>query len=150
QFTEQFGPTEADYQVVIAFAQAHRFTITARHSNRMLLSVNATVADIEEAFHTVLRQYPHPIEPRNFYAPDSEPVMDLAVPILHISGLDNYQLPHPNMRFQPEGKVTGRLPKVGTGPQSSYWGKDFRAAYAPGVTLDGSGQMVGLFELDGY
>jgi subtilase family serine protease len=32
----------------------------------------------------------------------------------------------------------------------SYIGNDFRDAYAPGVSLDGSGQLVGLFELDGY
>ena len=29
-------------------------------------------------------------------------------------------------------------------------GNDFRAAYAPGVTLDGTGQKVGLLEFDGY
>ena len=29
-------------------------------------------------------------------------------------------------------------------------GKDFKAAYAPDTTLDGSGQVIGLFELDGY
>src|SRR5207253_10548903 len=27
---------------------------------------------------------------------------------------------------------------------------DFRAAYAPGVTLTGAGQAIGLFELDGF
>ncbi len=29
-------------------------------------------------------------------------------------------------------------------------GYDFRAAYAPGVTLDGSGQSIGLVQFDGY
>ena len=29
-------------------------------------------------------------------------------------------------------------------------GNDFRAAYVPGTALNGAGQMVGLFELDGY
>jgi subtilase family serine protease len=29
-------------------------------------------------------------------------------------------------------------------------GKDFRAAYAPGVSLNGSGQAVGLLEFEGY
>ena len=29
-------------------------------------------------------------------------------------------------------------------------GYDFRAAYAPGVSLTGTGQSVGLFELTGY
>ncbi len=31
-----------------------------------------------------------------------------------------------------------------------YLGQDFRNAYAPGVSLQGSGQIVGLFEADGY
>jgi hypothetical protein len=31
-----------------------------------------------------------------------------------------------------------------------YLGNDFRAAYVPGVTLNGAGQSVALFELDGY
>ena len=29
-------------------------------------------------------------------------------------------------------------------------GNDFRNAYAPGVTLSGAGQVVALFEMDGY
>ena len=39
---------------------------------------------------------------------------------------------------------------TGSGPRGNFIGKDFRAAYAPGVSLDGSGQAIGLFELDGY
>ena len=38
----------------------------------------------------------------------------------------------------------------GTGPLNSYIGKDFRKAYAPGVTLDGTGQMLGIVAFDGY
>ena len=38
----------------------------------------------------------------------------------------------------------------GSGPGGYFIGGDFRAAYAPGVTLNGAGQSVGLVELDGY
>jgi len=38
----------------------------------------------------------------------------------------------------------------GSGPYGSWRGKDFRNAYAPGVTLTGAGQKVGLLEFDGY
>jgi hypothetical protein len=38
----------------------------------------------------------------------------------------------------------------GSGTNGSYLGKDFRAAYAPGVTLTGSGQSLALVEFDGY
>src|SRR5438552_1961272 len=55
QFTAQFGPTEQDYQSVIAFAQAQGFTVTATHPNRMLLGVRATVANVERAFGVTLR-----------------------------------------------------------------------------------------------
>jgi subtilase family serine protease len=38
----------------------------------------------------------------------------------------------------------------GTGTNGEYLGNDFRNAYLPGSKLNGSGQVVGLFELDGY
>ena len=39
--------------------------------------------------------YQHPAENRTFYAPDREPTLDLPFPLWHISGLDNYSIPHP-------------------------------------------------------
>jgi subtilase family serine protease len=39
---------------------------------------------------------------------------------------------------------------LGSGPNGWFLGSDMRAAYAPGVKFDGSGQMVGLFELGPY
>ena len=39
---------------------------------------------------------------------------------------------------------------TGSGPSGLFSGNDFRAAYAPAVTLNGAGQSVGLFELDGF
>ena len=39
---------------------------------------------------------------------------------------------------------------TGSGPGGYFIGKDFRAAYAPGVSLTGSGEVVGLLEFDGF
>ena len=148
EFTAKFGPTEEDYQAVIAFAKANGFTITATHRNRTLVDVRGSVADIERTFRVTLRTYQHPTQARKFYAPDVEPSVDLTAPVLHVAGLNNYKLPHPlSVRATPESKVA---PASGSGPSGSYMGNDFRSAYAPGVALDGSGQMVGLVELDGY
>jgi len=158
QFAERFAPTDADYQTLTAFATSHHLTVTATHPNRMLLDVEASVADVERALHVTLRLYRHPTEPRDFFAPDVEPSIDLNLPVLHISGLDNYVLPHPLSGKMPgeKGRVamsgggTNLPPLSGSGPQGSYLGYDFRRAYAPGVTLTGSGQNAALFELDGY
>jgi uncharacterized repeat protein (TIGR01451 family) len=150
QFAEQFGPSEADYQAVIAFARANGLTVTAKHSNRVFLDVSGSVADIEKALHVTMRVYQHPKEARTFYAPDVEPSLDLAVPVLHISGLDNYIVPHPMLVKRPLDQNAAARPYAGSGPGGTYMGKDFRAAYVPGTALTGSGQVLGLFELDGY
>ena len=79
-----------------------------------------------------------------------EPSVDFAVPILHISGLDNYSLPHPNCKVRPGGAVANATPNTGTGAGGTYRGSDFRTAYVPGTTLTGTGQSVGLLQFDGF
>ena len=154
QFTAQFGPTQQDYDAVAAFATAHGLTVTYRHPNRLVLDVSGSVSDIEKALNVRMHVYRHPTENRTFYAPDTDPSLDLSVPVSHISGLDNYAPPRPRFKPMPAPSTvvaTSATPRVGTAPNgSSYMGYDFRAAYAPGVTLTGSGQTVGLLQFDGY
>ena len=152
QFAEMFGPTEQDYQALIDFVKANGLTVTGRHPNRVLLDVKGSVADIQKVFHLTMRVYQHPTEARTFYAPDVEPSLDLAVPVLNICGLNNYTLPHPKQLIRkPISKAKNATPNTGSGTNGAYWGYDFRAAYVPGVTdLTGAGQAVGLLEFDGY
>jgi len=151
QFTERFGPTEQDYQSLIAFAATNGFTVTRLHPNRLLLDVNAAVADIEKAFHVTMGVYQHPTEARRFYAPDVEPSVGLDLPVLDVNGLNNYTRPHPaNLKTAPLQRTPYARPADGSGQDGTYMGYDFRAAYAPGVSLDGSGQSIGLVEFDGY
>jgi len=153
QFAERFGPTEQDYQAVISFAKANGFTIRGTHPNRMLVDVDGPVATVEKTLHVTLRTYQHPSETRNFYAPDVEPSLDLGVPVLHISGLDNYVMPHPmNLKIAVLNLATEAVSYsgTGTGPAGTFMGYDFRAAYGPGISLTGTGQSLGLLEFDGY
>ena len=151
EFARRYGPASSDYQKVVDFANAHNLTVVRAYSNQMLLDIRGRASDIENAFHVKLRTYHHPAENREFYSPDTDPSVDSSVPISHVSGLDNYFIPRPALML--EGLNTNapaRKPGLGSGPFGEYMGKDFRAAYAPGVTLDGTGQKVALFELDGY
>lgn len=150
QIADRFGPTEQDYEAVAIFAQTNGLQILRAHQDRTLLTVEGSVADIEKTFHVNMLVYRHPAEARTFYAPDTEPSVDLAVPILHISGLNNYILPRPGGRpdeGQPSGGVNSGS---GSGPNGEFEGNDFRAAYVPGTSLTGTGQSIGLLELDGY
>ena len=148
QFTEQFGPTKQDYEAVVQFAKSYDLEITATHSNRVLLDVAGHVADIERAFQVTLHSYQHPTEARQFYAPDVEPSVEAGLAVLDISGLNDYALPRPASHRTSATTAAG--PGSGSGPGGHYMGRDFRNAYAPGVTLTGAGQMVGLLALEAF
>jgi subtilase family serine protease len=152
EFNARFGPTEQDYQTVLAWANRGGFAVAARHDSRMLLEVSAPVPDIERALQVTMRTYALPRESRNFFAPDTEPSVDAGIPVLSIGGLDNFTRPHPkNLRRAPLKTPAKVSPKtIGSGPNGNLAGFDYRAAYAPGVTSTGTGQSIGLVEFDGY
>jgi subtilase family serine protease len=149
QFAASFGPAEADYAAVIAFAQSNNLTVTHQHPNRAVLDVEGSAADIERTFGVKLNVYQHPTQNRKFYAPDREPSVNLSTALLHIDGLDNFVIAKPLIRhkaFAPGAPNAG----TGSGPFGNYWGRDFRNAYVPGTSLTGAGQNIALMELDGY
>lgn len=149
QFAEQFCPSSSDYQMVADFFKSNGFKITGTHSNRMLVDVEAPVDAVEKVFHIAMNVYFHPHEKRTFFAPDREPCVEKQLPILSISGLTDYVIPHPvHLKTSPASSFG--IYGSGSAPGGYFWGYDFRNAYANGVSLDGSGQMLGLFELDGY
>lgn len=151
QFAQRFGPTAAQYEQVVAFAQRNHLTVMTRHSNRLLLDVSGSVGDIQRAFNITLQTYKHPREDRDFYAPDNEPSVEAELAVLDVSGLNNYVLPEPkSVQMDPTQSALQSFAGSGSGPGGAYRGNDFRAAYMPGVNLAGAGQTVGLLQFDGY
>jgi subtilase family serine protease len=147
QFTDSFGPSQGDYDSVVHFAEANGFTVVGKSPNRLNVDVIGSVAVIESAFHVKMGAYTHPIENRDFYAPDREPTVDLPFSLWHISGLDNYSIPHPaGLELNPSPKPNAT---TGSGPSASFLGSDMRAAYYGGSILNGSGQTLGLLEYYG-
>ena len=149
EFTKRFGPTVEDYQAVLNFAAANGLSVTDPHPGRAIAGLDGSVADIERTLHLKMWLYQHPTEPRTFYAPDVEPSLELAVPLLAISGLDNFAGHHPRLKGPvARGARTPRdLPGPGSATNGAYMGNDFRKAYVPDAkNLTGSGQVVGLVE----
>ena len=147
EFTERFGPTEEDYAAVVRFAEQNGLTVTGTFPNRMVVNVMGSVADIESAFQVTMGLYQHPTEQRTFYSPDREPSPDVGVPLWHISGLDNFSIPHPASLRRDAAAKPGQ---TGSGPSGYFLGSDMRAAYYGGTALTGKGQSVGLLEFAGY
>jgi kumamolisin len=156
QFTARFGPTAEQYEEVTRFATSHGLTVTGGSRDGMEVQVKGPVAAVETAFHVNMRTYQHPTENRTFYAPDREPTPNLPFSLWHISGMDDYSLPHPLYvkrsdyaaahGMEPEAVV--KHATTGSGPSASFLGSDMRAAYYSG-SLTGAGQNLGLFEYEG-
>ena len=149
EFTARFGPTESDYEAVKNFARTNGLTVTSTYNNRLVLDVTGPAAAVEKAFHVSLHVYRHPAEARDFYAPDTEPVVDAELPVADVQGLSDFSRPRPMLHRVAAAKGS---PKSGSAPDGSgnYFGNDFRNAYAPDTTMTGAGQTVGMFEADGY
>jgi len=148
EFTAKFGPTQDDYDAVVAFAKDNGLTVVGASRNRMNVDVTGPVASIERAFHVNLRQYQHPTEDRVFYAPDREPTVDLPFQLWHIAGMDNYSIPKPAGLSRNTGSKKSSA-TTGSGPSASFLGSDMRAAYYGGTALTGSRQSLGLLEYYG-
>ena len=157
EFTEKFGPTQQDYDAVVRFAKANGFTVVGGSRDGMEVQIVGPVSAVEKAFHVTMGTYQHPSENRIFYGPDREPTVDLPFQLWHVSGMDNFSLPHPLYVKKSDyaaahgidaEKVVSHA-TTGSGPSASFLGSDMRAAYYGGTALTGAGQNLGLFEFLG-
>src|SRR6202167_2651686 len=158
EFTARFGPSQEDWNALVAFAKTNGFEIVSGSRDAMDLRLIGTVANVEQAFHVTMGIYQDISKSRSFYSPDREPTTNLSFPLWHISGLDNYSIPHPKfVKKSDYAKAHGIDPETvvshattGSGPSASFLGSDMRAAYYQGTALTGTGQNIGLFEYEGY
>ena len=161
EFTERFGPSQEDWDALVAWAETNGFQILGGTRDGRDLWLTGAVGDIEKALHVNINTYKDVAENRTFFAVDREPTVDLPFPIWHISGLDNDSKPHPlyvKKDANEQGMNSGGMAKsnatTGSGPSASFLGSDMRAAYYCNGTcganaLTGTGQNIALFEFAG-
>jgi len=157
EFTARFGPTEENYDAVVRYLKSYGFEVTGGTRDGMDVLIKGPVSAVEAAFRVSMRTYQHPTEDRTFYAPDREPTTGLSFALWHVSGLDNYSIPHPlYVKRSDYAQAHGINAEdvvshatTGSGPSASFLGSDMRAAYYGGTALTGAGQNLGLFEFLG-
>jgi subtilase family serine protease len=157
EVTARFGPSQEDWDALVAFAKASGFEIVSGNREERDLGLTGTVANIEKAFHVTMGSYHDLSEDRTFFAIDREPTVDLPFQLWHITGLDNDSRPHPMyVKKSDYAKAHGLDPNkvvshatTGSGPSASFLGSDMRAAYYGGTALTGTGQNLALFEYAG-
>jgi kumamolisin len=153
QFQDQFSPTQADYDKVITYARAQGFLVKGLHANRTLLDVEAPASVVESVFHLQMHRY-QAQNGRQFYAPDAEPMLpaEIAPHLGGVIGLDNAAVPEPNLHGPiPSGGIGQPQSGIGSGPNGGLTPSDIKTAYGLSNTaLNGTGETLALFELNGY
>ena len=153
QFAAQFGPAQADYNAVAAFARAQGLTVTGTHPNRLLLDVTGPARTLETVFGVRLQSY-RARDGRVFHAPDGAPSLPASIArlVTGISGLNDAAAPHPAGLAHPVPAQAELLhpAQVGSGIGGGLSPADVKTAYNINGSLNGSGQTLAVVEFDGY
>ncbi len=165
EFAQRFGPTQADYDAVLAFAAQHGLSVVRTYKTRSLVDVMGTREAVEATFGTQLTKY-QMADGRIAYANVTAPRVPqfMASKISSVVGLSTvnlYQRPHlhrlPGKALLPMIQAMPTRATQGTGPGGGLAPADIKTAYhlnsvAPADLsgLTGRGQTLGLYELDGY
>lgn len=163
QFGAEFGPTQAQYNMLVLYLQLKGLTVTQTFPSRTYLSVSGTAGQLNSAFGIALKQFRDP-SGRVFHAPDTEVKVPslIAGYISAVTGLDDANPPTPllhQIRRRALSKIKALVPladdgplvqnpgEQGTGPQGGFAPADFRTAYGlNGTALDGTGQTIAIIE----
>lgn len=154
-FTEGYGPTQADYDAVKAYAASQGLTVTHEHSNRAILDVSGPASSVESAFGVTLRQY-RTSDGRLYRAADSNPAVpnSLSGKVASVLGLDTSTLRSPQYQIkQPdEESSSASLKPLAYSGNAGFAPADYLSAYGlystiSSLALTGSGQVIALFEL---
>ena len=146
QFAATYGPTEAQVQSVVNHLRASGLMLGSVSSNRTIVEATGPVSAVETAFGATISDWHERDQNRDFFGNDTEPTLPAAIAsyVVGVAGLNNH---YPLHRLGP-------APRVGGGPVGGYTPNELKKAYdvAPlaSAGYTGSGQRLGLFELDRF
>ena len=146
QFAATYGPTSAQVQQVVDHLRTSGLTVGSVSSNRTIVEATGPVSAVEAAFGVTISDWHDRDQNRDFFGNDGEPTLPAAIAsyVVGVAGLNNH---YPLHRLGP-------APKVGGGPAGGYTPNELKKAYnvTPLATAgyNGTGQRLGLMELDGF
>lgn len=169
QFTQEFGPTADEQQAVIDYLTQQGFSVTQTYPNHLLVDFSGPESLAERVFGVHINSY-HGPDGRDFFANNSNPTLPayIAGDITSLTGLDNAsEYSHPPIVSQNSSMSSpqaSNCPQAGSGSgsgggllggsQVAYIPSQLSTAYnydgLHSAGLQGQGQTVGVFELDGY
>jgi kumamolisin len=154
QFTASYGPTPDQVQQVSSYLRSQGLVVTSVSSNRTLVHATGPVHAVDAAFGVTISDWHDQRLNRDFFGNDTQPSLPASIApfVVGVFGLENHsQFHHHAVRktLQSPNNPPGAGPFVG-----GHTPAELKAAYDvnPLATqgINGSGQALGLFELDSF
>lgn len=147
QFAANYAPSESDVAQVSQFLESQGLKVKNIHSNRLVIEVEGSAAQVERAFEVELHQYVKS-NGKVAFSPLSEPRVDAQIaPLLTgVIGISNF-----TEHTRSHATFKELSPRASHGPSSGVTPQVLRAAYnVDSIPQQGQGEPLGLMELDGY
>jgi len=89
QWNAKFGPTASDEAKVLNWAKANGLKVSQRYSNRLLVDLDTTAAQLDAALHVTINNYT--ANGKSFYSNDKDPSLpsDISSVVSSVDGLNN-------------------------------------------------------------
>jgi kumamolisin len=145
QFTQNYAPSVSDFNQVEQYFTSRGLNVVKAHSNRLVLDLEGSTSDIENALQLEIHEYETP-DGRIVHAPTSDPLIadEVTSKLSGIVGLSSFGLRRTHLR-----KKENLTPNVTPGNYMTP--AKIKSAYGlSSVSETGAGEKIALFELDGY
>jgi len=149
QFTASYGPTPDQVEQVSSFLRSQGLVVTSVSNNRTLVHATGPVHAVDAAFGVTISDWHDQRLNRDFFGNDTQPSLPASIAplVVGVLGLDNhYGFHHHAIRKSLQTPSVG--PIGGFNPIQLKTAYDVNPVAAKGI--DGTGQSLGLFELDGF
>lgn len=147
EFMARFAPTDDQVDLVVSYLSHNGLFVESIEPNRLIIKVSGKVSHINRLFHTEIYHYEDEAGEK-FYAPAYELQIDKSMPILSVLGLENRVKARSHLKVINPDEVSVKTTIDGQ-LVAGYTPSDIKKAYSLG-NLNGAGQTLALFQLDGF
>ena len=150
EFVNRYAPTAEQISNEKAFLESQGIAVQDVSENHVFIHASGTVSALNNAFKTEVHQFVRS-NGKQYFAPAYEVQAPVTSRITNVIGLSNTAEFHSHIaRSGKKPSDPTPPPAEGTAPGGGLAPADIRTAYNVPSNLDGTGQTLGLFELDGY
>lgn len=143
EFRDRYGATPTQIKEVENFLKAQGIEPKELSANALVLRARGDTSVMSSAFAAEIHDFVDE-KGNSYFAPRAEPTLPSTLQIQAVHGLHNIT------RWSSHAQQLEPIAHAGTGPAGGFTPSEIRKAYQVPSSVDGAGQTLALFELDGF